>query len=158
MTAEVHWATEHVKTALQFLALDQDRQQAWLPGDFPALKFHMQTGDVTLSSPLRFMAWFCADMTYLAAFEDDFARDEDQQSLLREISALLDTIESSENQYLWNLPLVAESRGLRWAYVWDALRRLSRIALAYLDWPVEVPSQSCASLLGEYSYGGYGEG
>ena len=154
-TPRPEWPAGYLRIALQFLALSNEEKSAWLTASFPPTLFHMREGDAELSEPLRFMALFCADLTYGSVSSEHLPDDHDRDAILREICAVIDVMWFSTNTYFWSLAFVAEQRSMPWAQIWEALARLSRLVLDKLDWPAAPLEYPCAALLDEYSYGAY---
>jgi hypothetical protein len=154
-TARPEWPSGYLRIALQFLALDNEAKRQWLPAPFPTTLFHMREGDSELSDPLRFMALFCADLTYGSVSSLQLPDDAERDRILREITAVLDVMWFSRNEYIWDLAFIAEQRAMPWSFIWEAVGRSARLALDRLAWPVAPPEYSCVLLLDEYSYGAY---
>ena len=143
------WRMDTLRTALNFLALDDLQKAAYLPDNFSTVTFHMATGDMDCSNPLAFMAAYCEDACRI---EHDSADVSD--SLLR-IVGVLSVLPYDERQPVWRAREIWLGGG-GWSsptlHVWAAVRFLAEDALRRLGWPAESPSQSCLALLREFSY------
>ena len=159
--ARPEWPDGYLRLVLQFLALDLEGKRAWIVPPFPTITFHMGEGDIQAGDALHVIAALGIDRTARGrgavseGVEEGDVADPELEAILREIGAILDVMSFCTNEWIWNLDLVAEQRSVPWAWIWEPLQRLARLALPRLGWEVVAPDYACAALLDEYSYGAY---